>query len=410
MENLNAFTPVTANSVRNIINLENISSLFDGSNKLYDWFGSYVFASHFLHVLEGQSSFHIETHGISNRMTDFINQYSKGENNFKLHHFSFAEGVYLNLYMNMRGSFFKDAASNFNESENKLIQEIAQKFDEDKNYHPTLEEKKLLLNYFYDYIESGNFSFESDTCQNTGYKIKFQFKNWKLFDFYGKKEGMSYFNPEKRAFLSVEELVTIKNEERLMTFNWSIPSGNLLVTDQFRIKSWLNVIYKDRVSLESIAGRRQITEKLLKEWNLLRVFSTTSCSIFNVNGVWIAGNINDDEEHVAQWLEENKPLLTLYKDVWSVECIDEENLKTLLINSFNFSVDEAAEKIKELLSSQYQETFGLNIPAGNYHVYCADEDEVLDNTFKSDVIPKGIFDSVSFVLSEKPLDFQFVSV
>lgn len=390
-------TPITAKPAKELLNRENIvlfvSNRGESRHDSY-WFRQYLFACHLMHEVEARKiAMPSSIYSVDTPFSRWARAYEQGKRDFQCHDFSFSEGFCISIMM----AFDQTGRYGWGEAETSRLNIAYQAIEREVDVVLSVQDLDLLVAHALRFLAKGSIELEASTCQMTGYSIRVNLLDWKFAYRLGHyNDDMVYYNPERKWFDSVSNLKPLEIVNRLMSVEFPIPSGKLLMTDRFReIPNWRKIIYNETFSLESAVDRQDLTMKMLDKWGMLRIFTTRSPNFHEKDGRLFAYS---GEEALIPDLGQ------IYTDVWSVECFDEDRFKGLLVEFFGFSLEDAALKVEKMV--QDESVIRVEMPAGSYHAYFSDDDKIFHEKFKSEEIPNDLFEELIFVLSPQKMVFD----
>lgn len=408
--NLERNTPVKPQSFQEALNLENILDFwgFNGSNFPYG-FNTYVLVAHWLYLLnQNNDAFPPEIHSIDTRFSKWAKAYERGERDFELGDFYFISDGIMNSFIMAQ---VIPQQFGMNPAECDLIKNVFLKDEENQNRTISDEEKAVILKLALVVMEKGDFRFSHENCENTGKPIVLILKNWTVVDNDGNK-GLSYIDIDRGSFFPVSELSSNTAMDRLLSFNLEVPSGRLIFSDFAKFKGWGKFIVKKGneekyESLSSIEGRKKISKQLFEQLQVVRLCTTTSFHVYKNGATLIMGFPTEEAEMMWEESGENPSLGWVCTDMWSLECVDEDQLLYLVQKHLNLTGEEAREQLEKYIAEG--KMVRVEVTPGSYMMYGGDDSDVLNQQLVSPVIPQAWFDSVVAVISPEPITFTVAS-
>lgn len=209
------------------------------------------------------------------------------------------------------------------------------------------------------FISSG---LEHETCQNSGLPVSLRFKDWKAegFRIDSKRGGLYPIEPMSAPTLQ-ETVLELK-------------TGQLLVSDWFRIKAFTEATKEKHISLESRQGVIDSARHLAEQFGVISVFvSNSSPGVYQDGNQVIVGQHYEDDadEEVAARLTKICKVCT---DLWAASFVEYEKLVELVGRTFPDTAKEVVDEyLKEPVVSRH--THRLTVEPGTYYLYHCGEPE-----------------------------------
>jgi hypothetical protein len=202
---------------------------------------------------------------------------------------------------------------------------------------------------------------EHETCQNSGLPVSLRFNDWKAEGFRIDAKRGGLFPIEPLAAPTVQETVL------------ELKTGQLLVSDWFRIKAFTEVTKEKHFSLESRKGVEDSARYLAEQFGVVSVFvSNSSPGVYQDGNQLIVGqHYEDDDEGVAARLTKVGKVCT---DLWAATFVEYETLVELVGRTFPDTAKEVVDDyLKEPVVSMH--THRLTVEPGTYYLYHCGEPE-----------------------------------
>jgi hypothetical protein len=202
---------------------------------------------------------------------------------------------------------------------------------------------------------------DHETCQNSGLPVSLRFNDWKAEGFHIDVKRGGLFPIEPLAAPTVQETVL------------ELKTGQLLVSDWFRIKAFTDVTKEEHFSLESRKGVETSARHLAEQFGVVSVFvSNSSPGVYQEgNQVIVGRHYEDDDEDVAARLTKVGRVCT---DLWAATFVEYETLVELVGRKFPGTAKQMVDDyLKEPVPSAH--THRLTVEPGTYYLYHCGEPE-----------------------------------
>ena len=222
---------------------------------------------------------------------------------------------------------------------------------------------------FIEEMDNGNFPFlmrdSYDFVTGTNFQLKIE--NWNLmFYTYGERLATGCYEHIPITTLALEPIVTAEVE---------FESGEILVADWFRIKSFTDIVEpEDRFSINNIEGRRLQALHYASQGFISVVLGNCSPSLWKRGDTYIIGRHEDCDEEMNDGLVHDY----ITTDLWATTMIDRAKLEEMV----------GVEVVAEYLKDNDVKTF--QVEPGKYKLTFAPDYNKFAEAYKPTVDITGI--------------------
>ncbi|KVP98132.1 hypothetical protein WJ96_06050 [Burkholderia ubonensis] len=203
------------------------------------------------------------------------------------------------------------------------------------------------------------YEFSHETCQTTGLPLCLGFEDWV-------PQGC-YVDVKKGGFVPIEPLAPPTIQETVL----ELKTGNLLVSDWFRIKEFTAVTREKHISLESRKGIEESARYLATQFGVVSVFvSNTSPDVYQAGNQLVVGNYyEEDGGEVPARLTKVGSVCT---DLWAATFVEYETLVELVARSQPETAKQTVDAYLEEHQCDSSDAYGLHrisVEPGTYYLY-----------------------------------------